>query len=35
MSLWDFKDLDYILLLGDQIYKGLKRNSFLNADEIP
>ena len=35
VNLWDSKDLDDILLQGDQIYKDLKRNVFLNADEIP
>ena len=35
VNLWDSKDLDDILLQGDQIYKDLKRNVFLNPDEIP
>ena len=32
---WDSKDIDHILLQGEQIYKDLKTNVFFNADEIP
>ena len=35
VNLWDYKDLDDILLQGGQIYKDLKTNVFLNTDEIP
>ena len=33
-NFWDSKDLNDILLPGDHIYKDLKTNVFLNADEI-
>ena len=35
LKIWDSKDLVDILLQRDQIYKDLKTNVFLNADEIP
>ena len=35
VNLWESKDLDDILLQVDQIYKDLKANVFLSADEIP
>ena len=34
LKIWDSKLVD-ILLQRDQIYKDLKTNVFLNADEIP
>ena len=34
VSLFDFKDLNDISVQGDQIYKGLEKNYFLNADQI-
>ena len=35
VNLWDSKDVNDILLQGDQIYKDSKANVFLNADKIP
>ena len=35
LKIWDSKYLFDILLQRDQIYKDLKTNVFLNADEIP
>ena len=34
MNLLDFKDLNDILVQGDQIHKRSEKNYFLNADEI-
>ena len=34
VNLWHFEDLNDILVQCDQIYKGLEKNYFLNADEM-
>ena len=35
VSIWTSKDLDKILISGDQIYKSLNTNMYLSVDDLP
>ena len=35
VEVWTTQDLDKILIEGDQLYKSLNTNMYLNVDEIP
>ena len=35
ISYWTTRDLDYILIQGDNLYKSLNKESFLSVDDLP